>query len=106
MKRAVTTTKAHYGIFGTEFLRKSTPQGQRAVYLVDFKTGASVTNCAEDVVKEITRQFPNYRIAYRDSYDNWGELTVQAGEFVRFDPWHEWHPTNADVDEAIAAMDQ
>lgn len=108
MERAATATTVSYGIYSTEFLREgdNALPNERAVYLVDFKTGTSITNGAEGVVAEIAAKYPNYRIVYRDSVDVWSELAVRDGQFSGFKSWSGWHPTNEETDAAIAQMDE
>ena len=55
-----------------------------AVFLVDNDIGMSVTNDAENVVKNINFNYPNSRIFYRDTERNWDELIHNDGIFLRF----------------------
>lgn len=56
------------------------------VYIVDIggPTDMSVTNDAENVVKEVARLFPNYHIVYMDSFGSIDELMHEDGKFTGF----------------------
>lgn len=56
------------------------------VYIEDIGRGLvmSITNDAEDVVKEVLAQFPNRRIFYKDSAGDVDELLHQEGQFTYF----------------------
>lgn len=56
-----------------------------AVWIVDLKTGISVTNDAEAVVAHLARHYgASRRIFYRDTIDRWDELEHDYGIFTRF----------------------
>lgn len=54
------------------------------VFLIDLNGPRSVTNDAENVVNHINNIYPNRRIVYRDSMNNWDELQHNNGEFTGF----------------------
>ena len=57
-----------------------------AVWIIDLKTGRSVTNDAERVVAELHKEYGNRRIYYRDTQDCWDELKHELGRFTGFAP--------------------
>jgi hypothetical protein len=60
------------------------------VFIIDENDGAlSVTNDAENVVRELNGAYPGKRIIYRDSMLQWDELIHRDGEFVDFAPYRE-----------------
>jgi len=46
----------------------------------------SVTNDAEGVCERVNRDWPTYRIIYRDTMGNWDELVHENGTFKAFKP--------------------
>lgn len=57
-------------------------------FIVDLNLGQkSVTNDAEEVVRELNARFPGRRIVYRDSEGGWGELKHDNGRFTGFARW-------------------
>ena len=78
--------RAHYDIV------KVTPE---IVWISDRDDGAiSVTNDAENVVKEMHNKYPGARIIYRDSDKCWDELKHDsAGTFTGFAPAREMVPS-------------
>lgn len=58
------------------------------VFIRDLNLGnRSVTNDAENVVKEINTLFPGKRIIYKDSNGDWDELLHTDGRFEGFGPY-------------------
>ena len=61
---------------------------KKLVLIEDLNLGnMSVTNDAETVVSEILDNYPDYRIAYRDSSLDWDELVHENGQFTGFRMW-------------------
>ena len=59
------------------------------VFIVDLDRGKSVTNDAENVVKELLRTHsPEKRFIYRDTTGYWDELCHKDGQFSGFAPYH------------------
>lgn len=59
--------------------------GRGYVKLIDNDGRVSVTNDAENVVRQIAKIFGADRaIYYRDTDGNWGELKHNAGQFTGF----------------------
>ena len=56
------------------------------VVLGDTSIGMSITNAAEHVVKEIDKQYPNRKIFYFDTDNNFDELVHTKGIFSHFKP--------------------
>lgn len=61
----------------------------RMLWLVDdFDSGPgvclTVTNDAENVVAEVNKRFPGYRVIYRDTDGHWDELAHVNGRFTGF----------------------
>jgi len=53
------------------------------VWIIDLDIGGkSVTNDAENVVKELNIKYPGRRIIYRDTMNRWDELVHENGLFV------------------------
>jgi hypothetical protein len=59
------------------------------VFIVDNDDGMSITNDAENVVKDVLAKYPNHRIIYRDTDGNWDELMYSQGEFSGFKPFQK-----------------
>lgn len=61
---------------------------EEAVWIVDQSSAQppkkSVTNDAENVVAHLEHHYPRRRIYYRDTDNNWDELTHEAGIFKGF----------------------
>ena len=57
---------------------------EKMVYITDDNIGRSVTNDAENVVAELNKIYPNYRIFYQDSMGDWDELDHKNGVFKGF----------------------
>lgn len=55
-----------------------------ATFLVDNDVGMSVTNDAEAVVAEVSKDRLDNRIFYRDTSGDWDELVHNRGTFLRF----------------------
>jgi hypothetical protein len=64
----------------------------KVVWLVDHDGAVSITNDAENVVRDVNRSHPGYRIIYRDTDGNWDELKHTAGEFQSFAPARDMTP--------------
>ena len=73
----------------------ATPPGSCVVWIEDSCTGMSVTNDAENVVRELQREFPGYRIIYRDTVGQWDELLHERGRFIGFAPAADMNPEAA-----------
>lgn len=59
------------------------------VFIDDLCDGRmSVTNDAENVVREVAKSFPGRRVVYRDSDGNWDELLHAGGRFTGFCPYN------------------
>ena len=54
------------------------------VFLVDRIIGMSVTNDAENVCENISQQYPDKRIIYRDTDGRWDELVHKDGVFTGY----------------------
>ena len=54
------------------------------VFLIDSDIGKSITNNAENVVREIHKFYPNHKIIYRDTDGHWDELLHHNGVFIDF----------------------
>lgn len=65
------------------------------VWIVDRNDGEiSVTNDAENVVKELHNRYPGARIIYHDTDNNWDELKHDSvGTFIGFAPARDMAPT-------------
>lgn len=61
---------------------------EEAIWIVDIghETGRSVTNDAENVVKELSECYGGRRIFYQDSQGDWDELVHANGVFTGFRP--------------------
>ena len=63
-------------------------QTPEMVKVIDLNLGnKSVTNDAENVVRELFTSFGNRRFIYRDSEGYWDELLHENGRFTRFSPY-------------------
>lgn len=62
---------------------------EQIIRIVDLDEGMSVTNDAENVVREVNAQRPGYRILYRDTMGNWDELLHDNGIFQGFAPYRK-----------------
>ena len=59
----------------------------------DEKPGTmSVTNAAEEVVKQVYADYGERRIVYRDTMGRWDELEHIEGHFLKFRPYFGWKP--------------
>lgn len=54
------------------------------VVIRDLDQGMSITNDAENVVKYLSRCYPNHRIFYKDTAGDWAELGHSNGVFTDF----------------------
>ena len=55
------------------------------LFIIDLDQGnMSVTNDAEAVVNHCHKEHPGKRVIYRDSDDDWCELTHNNGDFLGF----------------------
>lgn len=54
------------------------------VFIVDNDKGITVTNDAENVVKDVVRAWPNRRIVYRDTDRQWSELRHDGAQFIGY----------------------
>ena len=50
--------------------------------------GMSVTNDAESVYLEVTKQHPNHRVIYRDTMGLWDEITMTEDGDLNFKAYH------------------
>lgn len=48
----------------------------------------SITNDADKVFNTIQNNFPNYRLVYKDSQGDWGEIIKSNYWGVEIKPWH------------------
>ena len=58
------------------------------LFIVDNDVGMTITNDAENVVKDVLSKYPEHRIIYQDTDGNWDELLHQNGEFAGFKPYN------------------
>ena len=71
------------------------------VFIIDLNLGhKSITNDAEWVYVQINSLYPNHRLIYRDSMNNWDEITPATegngnAITVNFKPYHEHIPYHA-----------
>lgn len=58
------------------------------IWIVDVghDTGKSVTNDAENVVRQVVNLYGNKKIMYCDSDGSWDQLVHDSGEFKAFRP--------------------
>lgn len=61
----------------------------KMVFIVDNDVGVTITNDAENVVKDVLAKYPNHRIIYRDTDSNWDELLHWNGAFTGFSPYQK-----------------
>jgi len=59
----------------------------KMVFIVDNDVGVTITNDAENVVKDVLAKYSNHRIIYRDTDGNWDELLHWNGTFTGFAPY-------------------
>lgn len=60
----------------------------KVVFILDMDKGnMSITNDAENVVKELYKHYPKHRYVYRDSMSQWDELLHTEARFDGFAPW-------------------
>ena len=76
--------RAHFEVIGSGVFL-----GHRYIYIIDLDGPVSVTNDAEAVVEYLLVQFPNTRIAYRDTMGNWDELDHDGRKFTGFKPFQQ-----------------
>lgn len=100
-------TKCKYAVYGTGFIKtgeKGIP-GDKVVYLIDLKLGNSISNNIDEISEEISKYYPGYRIAYRDSFGSWGEILVLDNKFRRFGNWYpNWRPDDDEVEDKIKVI--
>lgn len=64
---------------------------ERFIYLTDLDQGCSITNDAEQVVREVVLKYGNKRILYFDTMENQDELCHNNGVFTHFAPGQKRH---------------
>lgn len=100
-------TRCLYAVYGTDFIKtgENGIPGDKVVYLVDMLSANSISNDIDSISEEISKSYPGYRIAYRNSYGTWGEIVVLNNKFHRFGGWHpNWHPDDDEVEEKIKKL--
>ena len=67
------------------------------VFIVDLNLGnKSVTNDAEEVLKEIQYHFPGKRLIYKDSMGKWDEI-VEEGIWIRYNNYSGHLPEDSEI---------
>jgi len=61
-----------------------------AVWIEDQDGAISVTNAAEEVVRELFKIYGERRIVYKDTEGNWDELLHRGARFTGFAPARGW----------------
>jgi hypothetical protein len=75
-------SNAIYSVFAKD-------EKQKIIFIQDHSNTLgtkSVTNDAENVVRELQQDYAGYRIMYLDTMDNWDELVHEHGRFKSFKP--------------------
>lgn len=62
------------------------------VFVIDNDVGMSLTNDAENVIKELNMIYGDRRVIYRDTCGRWDEMVHSRGKFVEFAPYFEELP--------------
>lgn len=62
------------------------------VFIRDLDRGLTVTNDAENVVRDLHKAYPDRRIVYCDTSGDWAELVHVAGRFQGFKHYAGEHP--------------
>ena len=67
------------------------------VFIIDLDLGnKSVTNDAEEVLKEIQFHFPGRRLIYRDSLGKWDEM-VEEGPWIAYRNYFQHLPEESEI---------